>query len=38
MHGANSARNTDSNAIRREIFLLSQDDAKKRGWEMPTNI
>lgn len=38
MQGANAARNTDTNSIKREIFALSQDDAKKRGWSMPTTI
>ncbi|KAF9786832.1 hypothetical protein BJ322DRAFT_1019413 [Thelephora terrestris] len=38
MKGVHAAHNTDANSIRREIFILSHDDAKKRGWSMPAMI
>lgn len=38
MKGAHAARNADANSIRRDIFILSHDDAEKRGWSMPANI
>ncbi|KAF9778132.1 hypothetical protein BJ322DRAFT_1114383 [Thelephora terrestris] len=38
MKGAHAARNTDANSIRSNIFTLSHDDAKKRGWSMPAKI
>jgi hypothetical protein len=38
MKGAHAARNADVNVIRRDIFILSHDDAKKRGWSMPATI
>jgi hypothetical protein len=38
MYGAHAARHTDVCNIRRDIFILSHNDAKKRGWEMPTTI
>jgi hypothetical protein len=38
MHGAHAARHTDVCNIRNSIFILSHDDAKKRGWLMPTTI
>lgn len=36
MIGTYAARNTDANAIRREIIVLSLEDAKNRGWTLPT--
>ena len=38
MKGAHAARNADANVIRRDIFILSHNDAKKRGWSMPATI
>jgi len=38
MKGAHAARNADANLIRRDILLLSYNDAKKRGWAMPAMI
>ncbi|KAF9643823.1 hypothetical protein BDM02DRAFT_3191156 [Thelephora ganbajun] len=38
MKGAHAARNADANVIWRDIFILSHDDAKKRGWSMPATI
>lgn len=38
MFGAQAARHTDVCNIRSDIFILSHDDAKKRGWTMPTTI
>jgi hypothetical protein len=38
MYGAHAARHTDVCNIRRDIFVLSHDDAKKRGWSMPVMI
>ena len=38
MKGAHAARNADVNMIRRNIFTLSHNDAKKRGWSMPATI
>jgi len=38
MKGAHAARNTDANVIRWDIFILSHDDAEKRGWSMPATI
>ena len=38
MKGAHAARNADANTIRREIFTLSSEDAKRRGWKMPATI
>ena len=38
MKGAHAARNADANVIRRDIFILSHDDAEKRGWSMPAVI
>jgi hypothetical protein len=38
MKGAHAARNADANVIRRDIFVLSHDDAKKRGWSVPATI
>ena len=38
MKGAHAARNADANAIRRDILTLSHNDAKRRGWSMPTMI
>lgn len=38
MQGAHAARNADANVIRRDILVLSQDDAEKRGWSMPAMI
>lgn len=38
MKGAHAARNADANAIRRDICILSHEDAKRRGWSMPAEI
>ena len=38
MKGAHAARSADANRIRNEIFILSHDDAKRRGWTMPATI
>lgn len=38
MQGAHAAHNADANVIRRDIFILSHDDAKKRGWSIPLTI
>ena len=38
MKGAHTARNADANVIRRDIFILSHNDAKKHGWSMPAAI
>ena len=38
MRGAHAARNADVNMIRRDIFILSRDDAERRGWSMPATI
>ncbi|KAF9784523.1 hypothetical protein BJ322DRAFT_1109240 [Thelephora terrestris] len=38
MKGAHAARNADANSIRSDIFILSHDDAEKRGWSMPAAI
>ena len=38
MKGAHAARNADANVIRRDIFILSHNNAKKRGWSMPAAI
>lgn len=38
MKGAHAARNADANMIRHNIFTLSHDDAKRRGWTMPAII
>lgn len=38
MGGAHAARNADASVLRRDIFALSQEDAGKRGWSMPTTI
>ena len=38
MQGAHTARNADANVIRRDVFILSHDDAKKRGWSIPLMI
>ncbi|KAF9642730.1 hypothetical protein BDM02DRAFT_3192787 [Thelephora ganbajun] len=38
MRGAHAAHNADVNIIRWDIFILSHNDAKKRGWSMPAMI
>ena len=38
MKGAHAACNANANVIRQDIFILSHDDAKKRGWLMPAAI
>lgn len=38
MQGAHAARNADANTIRRDILALSQKDAEKRGWSVPSII
>lgn len=38
MKGAHAARNADVNVIRRDIFILSHNDAERRGWSMPATI
>lgn len=38
MHGAHAARHTDVCNIRNHIFVLSHNDAKKRGWSMSIEI
>ncbi|KAF9642396.1 hypothetical protein BDM02DRAFT_3133119 [Thelephora ganbajun] len=38
MKGAHAARNTNVNVIRQDIFILSHNDTKKRGWLMPATI
>lgn len=38
MKGAHAARNADVNSIRRDIFILSHNDAERRGWSMPATI
>ena len=38
MKGAHAARNADANVIQRDIFILSHDDAERRGWSMPATI
>ena len=38
MKGAYAARNADTNVIRRDIFILSHNDAEKRGWSVPATI
>ena len=38
MKGAHAARTADANRVRNEIFILSHDDAEKRGWTMPATI
>ena len=38
MKGAHAARNADANVIRRDIFILSHNDAEKRGWSVPATI
>jgi len=38
MKGAHAARNADANAIRRDILILSHNDAEKRGWSMPMTL
>ena len=38
MKGAHAARNADANMIRRDIFILSHNDAEKRGWSVPATI
>ena len=38
MKGAHAARNADANTIRRDILILSHDNAEKRGWLMPVRI
>jgi hypothetical protein len=38
MKGAYAARTADANRIRNEIFILSHDDARGRGWTMPATI
>ena len=38
MRGAHAARNANVNMIRQDIFILSRDDAERRGWSMPATI
>lgn len=38
MKGTHAARNADANVVRRDIFILSHDDTKKRGWSIPLMI
>lgn len=38
MKGAHAARNADANVIRRDIFILSHNDAERCGWSVPVTI